>query len=159
MGKVKVVKHKGGKELNKLLKNGLRGSVKAIEVGFFESSRYQDGTQVAYVAAIQEFGTDEAGKNKNIVIPERPFFRNATKTVTEKLSKIVKNRIDPKTMIIDESLADTLGEVYSGEIKKSIVSLRDPANADSTKARKKSTNPLIGLTSTLLQAATHKVSK
>ena len=50
-----------------------RGQVK---VGFFAGSNYEDGTSVAYVAAIQEFGTTEAGANGLVIIPPRPFMRN-----------------------------------------------------------------------------------
>ena len=37
-----------------------------LEVGFFESAKYPDGTPVAYVAAIQEFG-NPAGDRKSVV--------------------------------------------------------------------------------------------
>ncbi len=39
-----------------------------LQVGWFESAKYDDGTPVAGVAAIQEFGS---AKNR---IPPRPFF-------------------------------------------------------------------------------------
>lgn len=38
-------------------------------VGWFESSKYPDGTPVAYIGTIQEFGYAAGG------IPPRPFFR------------------------------------------------------------------------------------
>lgn len=41
------------------------------KVGWFSSSKYEDGTSVAYVAAIQEFGSPERS------IPPRPFMRPA----------------------------------------------------------------------------------
>ena len=40
-----------------------------IQVGFFETAVYPDGTPIAYVAAIQEFGHG--------AIPPRPFLRPA----------------------------------------------------------------------------------
>ena len=40
---------------------------KKLRVGWFDTARYQDGTPVAYVAAIQEFGHG--------AIPPRPFMR------------------------------------------------------------------------------------
>lgn len=42
-----------------------------VEVGFFETAKYSDGTSVAAVAASNEFGVPSQG------IPSRPFFRNA----------------------------------------------------------------------------------
>lgn len=39
------------------------------KVGWFESAKYEDGTPVAYVATIQEFGAPERS------IPARPFMR------------------------------------------------------------------------------------
>lgn len=61
------VRHTPGPGLEKLLVaikelDGLK-----TEVGWFESNKYPDGTPVAYVAAIQEYGYGP--------IPPRPFFR------------------------------------------------------------------------------------
>lgn len=39
---------------------------KQLKIGFFEHSKYPDGTPIAYVAAIQELGYGP--------IPPRPFF-------------------------------------------------------------------------------------
>lgn len=44
---------------------------KKLEVGFRAGDNYEDGTPVAYVAAIQEFGAPARS------IPPRPFFRPA----------------------------------------------------------------------------------
>lgn len=44
-----------------------------VETGWFETSRYPNGTPVAYVAAIQEHGYQGGGVN----IPPRPFMRPA----------------------------------------------------------------------------------
>ena len=41
-----------------------------LRVGFLENAKYPDGTPVAMVAAIQDYGAPGAG------IPPRPFFRN-----------------------------------------------------------------------------------
>jgi hypothetical protein len=49
---------------NKLLKE------KVLQVGFMENAKYPDGTSVAMVAAIQEYGAPRAN------IPPRPYFRN-----------------------------------------------------------------------------------
>lgn len=44
------------------------GRAKAVNVGFLEGATYPDGTKVAMVAAIQNFGAPAAS------IPPRPFF-------------------------------------------------------------------------------------
>ena len=157
MSRVKPIKHKGGKELDKLLKRGLRNGVESIETGFFSSAKYQDGTPVAYVAAIQEFGADNAGANKKVVIPERPFFRAATKTASPKITRLIKKDIDPKTMIIDSSLAGKIGALFQGEVQQSITTFSDPPNAEATILKKKSSNPLIN-TGFMRQSVTFKVN-
>ena len=42
---------------------------KVGRVGYFENSKYEDGTSVAYVATIQEYGSPAQG------IPPRPTMR------------------------------------------------------------------------------------
>lgn len=46
------------------------GSAKQIKIGFMSGATYPDGTPVAMVAAIQNYGAPRAG------IPPRPFFSN-----------------------------------------------------------------------------------
>src|SRR5690625_4636246 len=60
--KVKITR----KDIGKLLHNL---ESKTLRVGFFDSAQYPDGTPVAYVAAIQEYGYPEGN------IPARSFFR------------------------------------------------------------------------------------
>ena len=47
-----------------------------VEIGFFESAKYQRGVPVAAVAAWQEFGVDFP-ERAWVRIPSRPFFREA----------------------------------------------------------------------------------
>ena len=65
MVKVKV-RQRGGKRLARLLREAGKGGVKSVQVGFFSTAKYQDGTPVAAVAAWNEFGTKNIPKN----IPE-----------------------------------------------------------------------------------------
>ena len=60
----------GGDKLQRALDRIAKNLSKAasVEIGFAENATYPDGTSVALVAALNEFGT---GK-----IPPRPFFRN-----------------------------------------------------------------------------------
>ena len=50
-------------------KRAQRGAVEELQVGFFATAKYPDGTPVTNVAVWNEFGTGR--------IPERPFFRQA----------------------------------------------------------------------------------
>lgn len=152
----KNVQFKGGKELNKLLKTALKGGKKSVTVGFFESAKYQDGTQVAQVAVTQEFGARNAGRGNSVVIPERPFFRNANKTVQPKLIRVLKFNLDPTKMVINPHLADLLGQVYQDEVQASITDLRAPANSPVTVELKGSSNPLMD-TETMRASVTYKV--
>ena len=63
----------GGRKLAAFLrqaKAAQASSVKGIDVGFFSTAKYPDGTPVAAVAAWNEFGTERNGQQH---VPERPF--------------------------------------------------------------------------------------
>jgi len=63
---------KGGEKLATRLAEiamGLKTPAR-LKVGFMENATYPDGTSVALVAAVQEFGSPANN------IPPRPFFRN-----------------------------------------------------------------------------------
>ncbi len=128
----------GGRKLKAILIKGGKGGVQSVRVGFFASARYEDGTSVVTVAASNEFGNKASG------IPERPFMRLANAAVRPKLEKVLKARLNPQRMIVDETTAGLLGETLKGEIQESIRNLRLPPNAPSTIERKGGkSNPLI----------------
>lgn len=56
-----------------------------VKVGFLGGDRYPDGTSVAYVAYINEYG-----KGRN---PERPFVRETVKDYMSKWIKIIEQTI------------------------------------------------------------------
>lgn len=142
---------RGGRALRDFIQRARQaGGVKRIEVGFFESARYPDGTPVAAVAAWNEFGAAN--------IPERPFFRSALALAEDPIEQIIRDHIDPRTLQVDEALANQIGAYMQGEVQKSIVDLTSPANAPSTIARKGSSNPLVD-TGTMRTAVTFKVSR
>ena len=62
----------------------LNGST--VEVGLFAN---EDAELITYVAT-NEFGTNRAGKNRNITIPERPFMRDTFNKMVGK----VRNRFE-----------------------------------------------------------------
>ena len=147
---------KGGKKLAAFLRKARSAArrSKVVEVGFFESARYSDGTPVAAVAAWNEFGTERNGGQH---VPERPFFRNALVGADRDLLPIFKAGIDPKDMALDDRTARLIGEVMKTRIQQSITTLRTPPNAPSTIRRKGSSNPLIGETKTLEQSVDYEV--
>ena len=126
---------RGGRKLRNLLRRAGRGGVERLQVGFFESARYPDGTPVAAVAAWNEFGAAN--------IPERPFFRIALAGMRDPIEQIIRNEINPLKLVVDRQLADKIGAYAAGAVQESIADLTSPPNAPSTVARKGSSNPLI----------------
>ena len=144
---------RGGKRLKKFIRDALRAKDGPdVEVGFFATAKYPDGTPVALVAAVNEFGTDDGH------IPERPFFRNAIRKGKEPVREVLaENLTHENGYALDRRTLELVGHQLTAEIKKSIVTLRDPPNAPSTIKAKGSANPLIGKTSTMILAVTHRV--
>ena len=115
----------GGRKLQQTLTKAKQArSVKELAVGFFNTARYPDGTPVTNVAAWNEFGTR--------TIPERPYFRQAIKTMTPKVDRFLHRRVDPKTPVVDRPLAGQVGELAKAEIQTSIRNLRQPPNSPVT---------------------------
>lgn len=95
-------------------------SAKQVRVGFLENATYPDGTKVAMVAAIQNFGAPAKG------IPPRPFFTNMVKKNKaqwgEQLAQVLKaNDYDAK-----KSLGQ-MGEEMAGELVDEIIATDSPA--------------------------------
>lgn len=131
-----------------------------VEVGFFDTDKYPDGTSVAYVAAINEFGYVKGG------IPSRPFFRTALQNNVAKMKsvsrllvlQVVEGKIDPRQAV------DQLGLYFAGKVSDSI---RDgdwaPLAASTLAARQSrkrtpgvAEKPLID-TARMLQSVKHSV--
>ena len=136
MARVSVKVHRrGGKKLQRLLREAGKGGVSGVKVGFFSTARYEDGTPVAAVAAWNEFGTE--------TIPERPFFRNALAESERSVGRILQGGLDTKKMVVDEQLAGRVGAHVQGKIRDSITALNEPPNAPSTVRAKGSSDPLM----------------
>ena len=132
---------------------------KEIRVGFFENSKYTDGTPIAYVAAIQEFGYGP--------IPPRPFMRPAEEANKGKWLKGIAagvRGVIAGNVTLDHAL-EQVGMVAAGDVRKAIKAVTAPPLAESTvrarQRRKKgkkavSTKPLVD-TSQMLQAVTSAV--
>ena len=131
------VQRRGGKKLERLLREAAKGGVSGVRVGFFSTAKYQDGTPVAAVAAKNEFGTGDGR------IPERRFFRRALAEAEDGILDVLKTGIDPERMVVDDRLAGRVGARVAGEVMESITTLKEPPNAPETIANKGSSNPLI----------------
>ena len=133
------VKITGGGKLKAVLANAEKAKSarkKQIKVGFFPDKKYDDGTPVALVAAIQEFGL---GGN-----PERPFFRQSIAQLEQDLGRKLAGLIDPLTMTVSASDAEEIGRYAVEVVRNHIESLRDPANAQKTiELKDGKNNPLI----------------
>ena len=119
---------------------------KSLEVGFFETAKYDDGTYVAQVAYFNEFGT--------LKIPMRPFFRNAINSNNKKWFSSLKQLMQ-KNQNLELSL-NMVGELAKGDIIRSINSMNTPANSQSTIKYKKSSKPLVD-TGLLRSSVTYRV--
>lgn len=128
----------GGDKLEKALGEIARRLKKGatLKVGFLEGARYPDGTSVALVAAIQNFGAPARG------IPPRPFFSNM---VAEKspswapaLGDLLKSTgYDPQAAL------EMMGEGIKGQLQQSIRNTNSPPLSPRTIERKGFEKPLI----------------
>ncbi len=117
-----------------------------VDVGILGGDIKDDVFTVAALAATHEFGTKKAGRNKNIVIPERSFFRSTFDDNKVKYIRVLKLLfgdviLGNKTV---EGALSLFGTRVVGDVKRKITSLMSPPNAPSVIARKKGgNNPLI----------------
>ena len=153
----------GGRKVNSAIRQGKKAQgVSEVRVGFFSTAKYPDGTPVTNVAAWNEFGT--RSPSGQVITPERPFFRNSNRDVEPEISSILA-RVNPKSMVVSDQIANLVGRAAADSLKVSITTLKDPPNlvgraaADSLKVsittlkdppnspvtidRKGSSNPLI----------------
>lgn len=109
------------------------------QIGFPSGNNYPDGTSVAYVAAIQEFGAPAAG------IPPRPFIRP---TVKEKKDQWVKGLTKSVVKVAEGKMSafealSLVGIQAAADIQTKITTIYSPPNAESTIKAKGSAKPLI----------------
>ena len=124
---IKKVPGEGRKQLEIVLANFVNNK-KVGKVGWFEKSKYPNGTQVAQVAAIQEYGSTSKK------IPPRPFMRptirakqNEWSSISFKLAKeVIKGKRRPQDVL------ELLGLKAAGQIRKTISDLYTPSLAFST---------------------------
>lgn len=109
------------------------------QVGFPSGKNYPDGTSVAYVAAIQEFGAPAVN------IPPRPFMRPTVAAHKDEWTKIIAKSI-PQVVEGKKSAEDVLelvGIKASADIQETISKVSSPPLKPATIQRKGSAKPLI----------------
>lgn len=124
----KVVRKEGpGKKQLQVFLEGL-DTTKVGKVGFFETAKYENGTPVAYVAAINEFGAPTQN------IPSRPFFRPTISQRRESWQGLAQS--GAKAMIRGTATMDDvlegIGLQAAGDIRRTITKVTLPALAAST---------------------------
>lgn len=116
---------------------------KELKIGWFSTNLYEDGTPVAYVATIHEFGAQKQG------IPPRPFMRPTIEReeikwrafIAQEAKKIVEG-----TQTV-AALFEMLGLNISGEIARSISEVVSPPLLEATiraKMRKMANTKITG---------------
>lgn len=104
------IKGNGSKLKDKLRKIAALDDLE-LKVGFFENARYPDGTPVAYVGYLNEYG----GHN-----PPRPFLKRTAQRRLKTWSKGIAanfNRADKSSLKITYNKA---GQVAVGDVKRTI---------------------------------------
>lgn len=127
---VKRVPGPGVKQLNSLIR-GTGG--KDGKVGYFESARYENGTPVAYVAAIQEFGSPVNN------IPPRSFMRTTTLAKRRSWADLAKKGAAAVLRGEITPYKAMLGLVTQakGDVQAKIASIQDPPLSPITLALRK----------------------
>lgn len=142
---------RAGQIINAARKRAMAG---AIEVGWDKRERYTDGTPVAMVALIQEFGTLRLTKDGRQWIPPRPFMRQCVEKNKAKWVQFYMNRIEEGDKPSDAAKA--LKTVMVSDLRAEIIAFSDPPNAPSTVKKKGFDDPLVGK-GTLLRTVTGEV--
>lgn len=104
---------------------GAVNSAQSVKVGFLSNSSYPDGTPVALIAAIQNWGAPSRG------IPPRPFFSDMIRKHQAEWGPLTGALLKANNYDAGKTL-DKLGEEVVGELRESITETNDPPLAEST---------------------------
>ena len=146
---------KGGANLAKYLADLKQNATSArrVDVGFFRDATYTDGTSVATVAAVQEFGNDR--------VPARSFMRT---TIAERSRQWpgAAAAVLQATGCNARRALETMGQVAAQEMQSKISEITEPPLAASTvkqrgkKGSERPDKPLID-TATMINALRYQV--
>ena len=145
------IKFDGGRKLKAKLKEIERktGSAKSVSVGFMSDAKYPDGTPVAMVAAIHNYGAPAKG------IPARPFFSNMVASKSPEWGDILGQLLDRTGFSARQSLG-LMGEGIAADLRESIIHGGWAKNSEATKAAKGFDAALID-TGHMLNSVTYQV--
>lgn len=117
------------------------------KAGWFESARYPDGTAVAYVATIHEFGTGRT--------PARPFMRPAVAEHGQEWLDLMASgaRAALKGNYTPEQVLEAVALQAAGDVAKSITALQGPPLHPET-IKRKGFDTLLVDTSQMFQSVT-----
>jgi hypothetical protein len=112
---------KGGEKLEAFLREKARKIKNAgtLKVGFLDGATYPDGTPVATVAAIQNFGAPAQG------IPPRPFFSNMIRRYRETWPPAIAKGLKNTGMDAAKTLT-LMGHVIASELQQQIIETTEP---------------------------------
>lgn len=133
---------------------GLEGEISVVVGVPATADEYKDGANQVLVASVNEFGSDDGR------IPERSFLRSTVDENAQEysalLAKLVGRVVDGKAT--PNQALDRLGLTVERDVKRKIVDLKEPPNAERTIEQKKSSNPLID-TGQLRQSVTYEIRR
>lgn len=146
---------KGGAKMARYLTDLKRNASNAqrVDVGFFRGSTYTDGTPVATVAAVQEFGNDR--------VPARSFMRTTIAERGRQWPRAAEAVLRVSNCNARQAL-ETLGQVAAQEMQSKISEITEPQLAPSTvkqrlkKGSERPDKPLID-TATMINALRYQV--
>ena len=99
-----------------------RGRARSVTVGYIDTTEsYPDGTRLAFVAALLEFGKRA-----------RPFLRPGWKRAQPKARAFLRKRLSPISGLPSKADARELGEMVKESIQSEIRSKRQPPSAPAT---------------------------
>ena len=134
-------------KLEEIAKRLKKGAV--VKVGFLEGATYPDGTSVAMIAALNEFGVPSHGQ------PPRPAIRNMVAAKKNEWPAAVEKLLEQTDYDAEKTLT-LMGEGIAGQLRQSISEIMEPPLAPSTIRRKHSEKPWIE-TGNLLQSVDYEV--
>jgi phage gpG-like protein len=105
----------------KLLDKFVKGLGKKVfvDVGILEGDIHPDSKETtAYIGAVHEFGTDKAGRNNDVTIPERSFIRMPLEEKAEEIQKFGEINLEENLANGDiEKIMNLLGEGAVAQIQ------------------------------------------
>lgn len=147
---------KGGKKLEAHLKRLSQQIDKAtkVKVGFLSDATYSDGTPVAMVAAIQNFGAPARG------IPPRPFFSNMVADKSPEWGPALGRLLRDNDLDAAAAL-DQVGQGIAGQLRESIVNTNTPPLSPVTLMLRKmrTENPGLVVTAATVGEAARRVAE